>query len=50
MLLRIRACGSEYLFPSRRTSRRRDYVSDDTLNHALQKMFGIRVKRRQLQT
>ena len=38
--LKIRSCGSEYLFPSRRTSKRRKYISDDTLNHALAKLFG----------
>jgi integrase len=38
--LKIRACGSEYLFPSRRISKRRSYISDDTLNHALAKLFG----------
>jgi integrase len=41
--LNIRACGSEYLFPSRRASKRRGYISDDTLNHALNKMFGRKV-------
>lgn len=39
--LRIRASRSEYLFPSRRASQRRGYISDDTLNHALGKLFGI---------
>lgn len=38
--LKTRACGSEYLFPSRRRSKRRGYISDDTLNHALGKLFG----------
>lgn len=38
--LKVRSCGSEYLFPSRRTSKRRGYISDDTLNHALAKLFG----------
>lgn len=41
--LNIRACGSEYLFPNRRASKRRGYISDDTLNHALNKMFGKKV-------
>ncbi len=41
--LAIRAVNSEYLFPSRRQSRRRAYISDDTLNHALAKMFGAKV-------
>jgi len=38
--LSIRANGSEYLFPARRASKRRGYISDDTLNHALAKLFG----------
>ena len=38
--LKIRACGSDYLFPNRRKSKRADHVSADTLNHALSKMFG----------
>jgi len=38
--LLIRANGSDYVFPSRRASKRRQYISDDTLNHALAKMFG----------
>ncbi len=39
--LKIRACNSEYVFPARRTSKRRGYISDDTLNHALGTLFGI---------
>jgi integrase len=38
--LKLRSYGSEYLFPSRRVSKRRAYISDDTLNHALAKLFG----------
>lgn len=38
--LSIRANGAEYLFPARRASKRRGYISDDTLNHALAKLFG----------
>ena len=38
--LKIRSCGSDYLFPARRASKRRGYISDDTLNHALAKLFG----------
>ncbi|MEI4550335.1 site-specific integrase [Pseudoalteromonas spongiae] len=38
--LKIRANGSEYVFPSRRASKRRGYISDDTLNHALANLFG----------
>lgn len=41
--LRIRAYGSDYLFPARRASKRRAYISDDTLNHALAKLFGKKV-------
>lgn len=43
MELKVRACGSDYLFPSRRASKRREYISSDTLNHALAKMFGQKV-------
>lgn len=38
--LKVRACNSEYIFPARRASKRRGYISDDTLNHALGKLFG----------
>jgi integrase len=38
--LKVRSCGSEYIFPARRISKRRGYISDDTLNHALAKLFG----------
>jgi integrase len=41
--LQYRANGSEYVFPSRRASKRRGYISDDTLNHALAKLFGLKV-------
>lgn len=41
--LHIRSCGSDYVFPSRRASKRRAYISDDTLNHALAKLFGKKV-------
>lgn len=41
--LRVRSLNSEYVFPSRRASKRRGYISDDTLNHALAKMFGMKV-------
>ncbi|PMM19951.1 integrase [Vibrio splendidus] len=41
--LHVRANGSDYLFPSRRASKRRRYISDDTLNHALAKLFGKKV-------
>lgn len=39
----VRASGSDYVFPSRRCSKRRKYISDDTLNHALAKLFGKKV-------
>ncbi|MGI9284775.1 MAG: tyrosine-type recombinase/integrase [Pseudomonadales bacterium] len=42
--LRLRGYGSDYVFPARRASKRRDYISDDTLNHALAKMFGQKVQ------
>jgi integrase len=38
--LKVRAGKSEYVFPSRRASKRRGYISDDTLNHALTNLFG----------
>lgn len=38
--LKARSAGSNYLFPNRRASKRREYISDDTLNHALAKLFG----------
>lgn len=41
--LNYRANDSEYVFPSRRASKRRGYISDDTLNHALAKLFGLKV-------
>lgn len=41
--LRVRAGRSEYVFPARRASKRRGYISDDTINHALTKLFGEKV-------
>jgi integrase len=41
--LHARAGGSEFVFPSRRASKRRGYISSDTLNHALAKLFGKKV-------
>lgn len=41
--LKVRACGSPYVFPSRRASKRRGYISSDTLNHAIAKLFGQKV-------
>jgi integrase len=38
--LKLRANDSPYVFPSRRKSKRRGYISDDTLNHALTNLFG----------
>jgi len=37
--LKVRACGSEYVFPSRRTSKR-PHMGSDTLNRAISKLFG----------
>ena len=42
--LHMWACGSEYVFPARRASKRRGYISDDTLNHAIAKLFGQKVR------
>lgn len=41
--LKVRAVGSTYVFPARRASKRRAFISDDTLNHALAKLFGQKV-------
>jgi integrase len=38
--LKIRSFDSEYIFPARRASKHRGYISDDTINHALAKLFG----------
>lgn len=38
--LKVRSGNSDYVFPSRRASKRRAYISDDTLNHALTNLFG----------
>jgi len=38
--LKVRASNSPYVFPSRRSSKRRGYISDDTMNHALTNLFG----------
>ena len=37
--LKIRACGSPYIFPSRRSSKR-PHMGKDTLNRAIAKLFG----------
>lgn len=37
--LQVRACGADYVFPSRRTSKR-PYMGADTLNRAITKLFG----------
>ena len=37
--LKIRACGSPYVFPSRRSSKR-PHMGKDTLNRAISKLFG----------
>ena len=41
--LKVRACGSEYLFPSRRSSKS-PHMGADTLNRAISKMFGREVR------
>jgi integrase len=40
--LKIRSLGSDYLLPSRKASKR-PFISSDTLNHAVAKMFGKKV-------
>jgi len=40
--LKVRSCGSHYVFPSRKASKR-PFISSDTLNHAVAKMFGKKV-------
>lgn len=37
--LKIRACGSEYVFPARRTSKK-PHMGNDTLNRAISSLFG----------
>lgn len=37
--LKVRACGSEYVFPSRRSAKN-PHMGKDTLNRAIAKMFG----------
>ncbi|MFT7945016.1 site-specific integrase, partial [Salmonella enterica subsp. enterica serovar Enteritidis] len=39
--LKIRSCGSEWVFPARRISKkaRTPHVCENTLNHALKKLF-----------
>lgn len=41
--LKVRAGISEYVFPARRSGKRREYISDDTLNHALSSCFKKKV-------
>ena len=41
--LKVRACGSEYVFPSRRSSKS-PHMGSDTLNRAISKMFGREVR------
>jgi integrase len=43
--LKVRAHTSEYVFPSRRVSKRRGYISDDTLNRALTNLFGKKTEK-----
>lgn len=38
--LKVLSCGSSYVFPNRRASKRRGYISNDTLNHCLANLFG----------
>lgn len=38
--LKVRAGSSDFVFPARRFSKRRAFISDDTLNHALTNLFG----------
>ncbi|QOL26230.1 site-specific integrase [Thalassotalea sp. LPB0316] len=44
--LKMRAGKSEYVFPARRAGKRREYISDDTLNHALSGCFNKKVMRK----
>lgn len=41
--LQVFGCGSEYLFPSRKQGGKKPHISPDTLNHALAKLFGMKV-------
>ena len=40
--LHIRACGSEYVFPTRRVSKNYGHISPDTLNAAINKLFAAK--------
>ena len=39
--LKFRSCGSEYVLPNRRASKRFGHISMDTMNHAISKMFKL---------
>lgn len=41
--LKIYSNGAEYVFPCRKEGAKRPHISADTLNHALAKMFGMKV-------
>ncbi|CAI8206406.1 MAG: Prophage integrase IntS [Flavobacteriaceae bacterium] len=41
--LEVRACGSEYVFPNRRSSKS-PHMGSDTLNRAISKMFGREIR------
>jgi integrase len=41
--LKVRSCGSEYVFPSRRAGKK-PHMGADTLNRAISKMFGREVR------
>ena len=41
--LKVRSCGSEYVFPSRRAGKK-PHMGSDTLNRAISKMFGREVR------
>lgn len=43
--LKVKSCGSEYVFPARKVSKK-GHMCENTLNHALAKMFGKSVSKK----
>jgi integrase len=48
--LKMRSNFSEYVFPCRRASKRRAYISDDTLNQGLNNLFGRETRKHKSST
>lgn len=43
--LKVKSCGSEYVFPARKVSKK-GHMCENTLNHALAKMFGKSISKK----